>query len=116
MVPFPFVRMLVVRPMCAQEGDTPALFAAKTGHTEALQVLIEARADVNKADNVSISRGADGGSMDSLNGGWCGWAFLMGLVGGWGGSMLTDGGGAMPSALAACLSADPDVLCAGAWG
>ena len=71
MVLLPFVGMLVVGPMCAQDGHTPALVAAREGHTEALQVLIEARADVNKASNVSILRGFDGGSMDSLSGRWC---------------------------------------------
>ena len=55
--------------MCAQDGETPAHQAAEYGHTKALQVLIEARADVNKANDVSILRGADGGC-------WA-WAVLM---------------------------------------
>ena len=48
-------------PLCAQYGETPAHRAAQYGHTEALQVLIEARADVNKATDVSIGREADSG-------------------------------------------------------
>ena len=57
----PFVGMVVVRPMCAQDGDTPAHRAAGRGQTGSLQVLIEARADVNKTNKVSILHGADGG-------------------------------------------------------
>ena len=53
-------------PLCAQYGRTPAYRAAAEGHTEALQVLIEARADVNKADKVSIGRGSDSGVLALL--------------------------------------------------
>ena len=56
--------------MRAQIGQTPALWAAANGHPEALQVLIEARADVNTTGKVSISRGADGDCMDGLSGRW----------------------------------------------
>ena len=40
-------------PLAAQDGDTPAHAAARNGHKAALQALIEAGADVDKATNVS---------------------------------------------------------------
>ena len=58
---FPRFGMRVVGPTCAQDGSTPAHQAAIFGHTEALQVLIEGRADVNKTNKVSILCGDDRG-------------------------------------------------------